>query len=244
MKRIYSLALLFALLALALPVRPQQPTFRAQNKVAAAAVAFVQEKALGAASGTPQTVTLDALPLAGNTLVALVACSAARTVTGITGGGVTWAQSAAVIVDGKRAEIWYGHNSDGSSAAVTVSLSSGIAAAPSVNVSEWSGLADAAPTDSSTASDNTSTSDTSNGGAVTTASANALVIAVMVSAGGTYSSSVEDGFARMTPVTIASSSSALEGAYFVATAPGDYSTSVTWTTTVSWVAAVAAFGGE
>jgi hypothetical protein len=88
------------------------------------AIAKVQEVFSYSASGGSATKNVTiAAPGAGNTLFLLVQNISAVAVTGVTGGGVTWAQVATwTNATGASGELWAGPNSSGSGTTVAVTV--------------------------------------------------------------------------------------------------------------------------
>lgn len=199
---------------------------------------LIQQKTNAAASGATLVVTLDAAPTAGNSLIACIGHSASRTVTGISGGGVTWTQGPHDETN-RGVDIWYGHNSSGSGTAITISLSSGIVSAPSANISEWSGLNNAAPNSTNT---NTGASDTVlTSNSVSPPAPIGLVIATFATVSGVYDSGPTNSFTRLTQ---ASATTALDSAYQIEASTGTYSTGFAYTIATAWGAAIASFAAS
>lgn len=197
------------------------------------AASLVQQVVGNNGSGTTLVITI-ATPGAGNSLIALI--SAVRPVTGITGGGVTWVQGPIF----SQTQIWYGHNSSGSGTTITITCSTSLGNTKGANISEWSGLTNAAPQATNTNSNASGSTVTTN--SVTPSTSNSLVIAAMSSttANG-YSSGPTNSFTRMTPN---STNRLVEGAYQVESSIAAYSTGISLTSNQSWEAAIAAFGAS
>jgi hypothetical protein len=197
---------------------------------------LIQQSANGVSAGLTLDVTLGASPAPGNSLIAIVSCKGGTSITGITGGGVTWAQ-AAHIATNRTSDIWFGHGSSGSGTTVTVTVNSSTTSRILANVSEWSGLKNAGAESTNTSS-GTAQNTTTN--SVTPASVNSVVVAGDSPASVvTYVSGPTNSFTRLTPT---SSTVVLESAYQIETSTGTYSTGHGWSGSGLFSAAIAAFG--
>lgn len=185
---------------------------------AAAAPVLVQQK-----GATATSVTLDASPTSGNSLILIATGKANNTPSAVSGGGVTWT-AAVTNTTNRTVSIWYGHSSTGASATVTVTYPSGIGNNPLIHVTEWSGLANAGP----------QSTNTNNGAAVSTFTTNSVTPtdAVGVSLAGIcwqssinpYSTGPTNSYTRLTQV---SGSATLEEAYLITASTASTSTGVT-----------------
>ncbi|HUR55797.1 MAG TPA: SGNH/GDSL hydrolase family protein [Gemmataceae bacterium] len=150
----------------------------------------VQQVVGKTASGgsTTKNITIAA-PGVGASLILRCYRGTGTTISGITGGGVTWAQ-VAVVEDSSNTigvEVWAGHGSSGSGTTVAVTLGSAYSQI-SYNVTEHSGV-DSTPILDPSASTNTGTSGTDSTSSVTpTASQEVLLLAV----GGVRSAALTD----------------------------------------------------
>lgn len=101
-------------------------------------IALVQQKFNFKNYSTSHPVVLDATPAAGSTLV-LLAEVAGTTISGVSGGGVTWTKQVSSNVNGD-VEIWAGANASGAGGTATVTVTLLASDAASLNLSEWSGM--------------------------------------------------------------------------------------------------------
>lgn len=209
---------------------------------AMAAPTIVQQATCSVVGGSLAScvATLGANVTAGNSVLVLIGTNGGtHTVSTVTGGGITTFTSAANVAGTSiLAAIWYGHASDGSSAAITINTAAAFARM-GVVVLEVSGLANAGPeatnTGSALADANPST------GSATPSSASSIVVAVGAWIGNDYSSGPTNSFTR-TNVPTNSTTEATEGAYQIESSAAAYSTGWTLTTGVNWATAIAAFG--
>ncbi|MCX6876279.1 MAG: YDG domain-containing protein [Verrucomicrobia bacterium] len=212
-----------------------------------AAAARVQYKTGTTTGANFFTVTLNALPASGNTLLAVVTTrrTSISTVSSITAsGGVTWVrakQSAGTA--GTTTEIWYAPNVQGAAAGVTINLAASNFAAAAV-VAEYSGVLASNPLDT-TASNNGTTSPASTGTTTTTAQANELWFGgIGFRGGGSYTYTVNSGslasFANAQSGTT-SSSDKVYALDYVATATGAAGSAGTLGSATTWSGAIATF---
>lgn len=194
------------------------------------AITKVQEVTHGQAAGATNTLTIAA-PDAGSLLVVVIGTLDQR-VTGITGGGVTWAE-AVHDFNAKDAEIWYGFDSSGSGTSIVVTMAGSTDSAASFT--EWSGIDTASPLDQTNHA--TATSTTPATGSVTPTSDNQLLIAMFNSVQNP-SAGPTGGF---TPLTqIIQGTQHVSSAYLIQTSATLASPS--WTTTSApWDACIATF---
>jgi hypothetical protein len=217
----------FALAMLSL--LPSRSMFRKAVSPLFSDITLVQSK-----TGTA-AITMDSPVTAGNSLIALVATNTSSTT--VSGGGASWTKDVAQSGPAPGAiELWHGHNVSGASSVVTVTPS-GRGSTFTANVSEWSGLSNAAAEAVNSGTDTTTAVST---GAATNVSTNALLIAVGGWGANDYSSGPANSFSRMT--NTASASDFLEGAYNIVSSVASYSTAWTLTASINWAAAIAAFG--
>lgn len=187
------------------------------------AITFVRQAVGSSSASTTCSVTITA-PTAGNCLVACV-YSDSGAVTGITGGGVTWAVLKASAFAHFDSEIWFGLNSSGAAGPIVVTY--GASGNNAVNVSEFSGIKTSAAADVTTSTNGVSAVPSS--GALTASAGPALHLASM-----SINSNGETGpGGGFTALTDASNSfrHAL-GAYQIATSPAALTCS--WTEAVTY----------
>lgn len=199
---------------------------------ALAAPALVQQK-----TATSTSVTLDAAPTAGNTLILIATGKASNAPTAVSGGGVTWA-SAVSQTTNRTVAIWYGHGSTGASSTVTVSYPSGIGNNPLLHISEWSGLANAGPQSTNTGNGTGTAAMTA--GSITPTDAVGVAITGMcyLSSVNSLLSGPTNSFNRLTFV---SGSPGLESAYKITASASSTSTTVTLDNNDSYGAVIAYF---
>lgn len=175
------------------------------------AIAFVRQAVNATTASTTCAVTITA-PTAGNCLVACI-YSDSGLVSGISGGGVTWAKLKAGNFASFSAEIWYGLNSSGSGTTVTVT--NAVSGVNCVNVSEFSGIKTSGAADASTAASNGPAANPSVG-PITAAAGPCLYIASLsLNQNGTTGPG--DGFTALTDA--ASSFKHALGCYRIDTSP-------------------------
>lgn len=183
------------------------------------------------------SVTISA-PASGNSLIAQIAGGAADSITSITGGGVTWSKALRKAGSSTSAEIWYGHGSSGSGTTITLNRSGRSPGPMCANVSEWSGLNNAAPEATNNNSDVANAIVTTN--SVTPSSTNALVVGNAVWTLNDYSTGPTNSFTRMTQTNI--TGAFIEEGYQIESSAIAYSTGWTLTAGIAWAATIAAFG--
>lgn len=188
---------------------------------------------------SPITVTISA-PAAGNCLIALIASGTAGiTVSGITGGGVTWSKLINSNTN-RSSEIWVGPNSSGSGTSVQVTMP-GVTLNTSVWVVEFSGVATSSPGDASGGNNGNSGSPVSTS-ITPTASRNALLLACGRT--GNTPSLTSGGF-----TALATSNSVYVACYqVVSSTTGAYqstytASSATWEIEIADILAAAVAGG-
>lgn len=173
---------------------------------------------------TSHPVVFTGTPANGNTLVCMVAVDInTSTVSGISGGGVTWSKQKANADANSNTnlEIWAGAGVSSGGTTVTVTLSAGAAA--SVSISEWLASQCVATLDGSAGTTGRST--TASAGSITPTAGKTLVIfsAGVSSVGGTFPvGAPSNSFVELNTDGDGQSFAYLE----VASASGSYST--TW----------------
>lgn len=180
------------------------------------------------AATTGVTITT---PTAGNTLIALVGAGAGVTISAVSGGGVTWVRGPHSNVM-RTVEIWYGVNSSGSGTSITTT-----GGATGIHVSEWSGISNTSTLNASNVTDGATNPVVS--AAITTTSANTLIITGYKSSAGNLSSGPTNGF---TQLTSAANSSGF-GICYLITSAIQTALTTTWTFagTITFENAIAAF---
>ena len=212
-----------------------------------AAATRVQSKTGTITGANSFTVTLNAAPADGNTLIAVITTrrTSISAVSNISpSGGVTWVratQSAGTA--GSTTEIWYAPNVRGAAAGVTINLAASSFAAAAV-VAEYGGVLSSNPLDA-TAANHGTTSPASTGSTATTAQANELWLAGIGFRGGSsYTYTVNAGplvaFANAQSGT-SSSSDKVYALDYMATATGPASSAGTLGTATAWSGAIATF---
>lgn len=189
-------------------------------------------------SNASKTVTPTTPPTVGNSLILCIEISGANTVTGITGGGCTWAVALQFSVDSITTEIWYGHANDGSSGTITVTLTG--ASRTSIDLTEWSGLKNAGPEGVQGGMASAGVTATVATGSVTPVSAKSVTMAAGGWTANGYLSGPINGYTRLTPVS--STLTFLETAYLVKTSAAATSTGWTLTSSLEWGTVLATFG--
>jgi hypothetical protein len=196
-------------------------------------ITLVQQKTTTYASASSVVVNLSAAPHVGNALV-LFSANNSVGISGVSGGGVTWARAGAGASH-SALDVWYGLNSSGSGAAVTVSYADATGSG-GINISEFAGVAasnglDVAPATTA----GVSTSPTTPTAATT--NANDLIIAATADLSvGATTAGPTNGF---TALSEAVNANKIVPAYRVVTATGSYSAG--WTEpNEGWDAAIVA----
>lgn len=200
---------------------------------------FVQQKSAQATS-----VTLDAPPAVGNSLILFIAKPGTSGTTGVTGGGVTWTLDTEVASSDTVFQIWHGHNSDGSSSTV---LGNG-GSSQRLHLTEWSGLANSAPV---VGGGNTGANDTLiDPGSINTPQVVSLVLAGFSISDSENSGTVNvfpDGFQVLGPVGFPLACQ-LWASYLITSVDDDYNPTWMWDslgfTSPIWAANIVAFAGE
>lgn len=202
----------------------------------AAPPALVQQAAITDSAG-------DAFGLApvnfmtGNSIIAIVSHPSTETTDGVSLGPDTAILGPSATVAGIKVEIWYVHNGAGGSRsfeALTVSGSGRI----SINASEWSGLANAAPEGTNTNTGLLSSTVTT--GSATPVSAANLVVGAGAWTANDYSSGPTNSFTRLTQT--GGGLAWQEGAYLIQAAATVNSTGWALTAGINWAAVIAVFG--
>jgi calcineurin-like phosphoesterase family protein/fibronectin type III domain protein len=183
-------------------------------------IAFVRQT-VGSMGATGTTLTVPITSTAGNALVAAIAVQAGGSVsvTSMTdSSGATWAKASAGFLTGAntRIEIWYRVGAPAlTSARVTLSA----ADIASTNISEWRGVATVNPLDAAAAGGNASSTVASTP-AITTASANDLVLGAINYQGTASASLATSGFTSLGNFDV----SVMKGrvAYRLGSAPGSH----------------------
>ena len=213
-------------------------------------VTLVQQNSIApAASVTSVAPTLTSGVTAGDALILVVADESDNSdiVSGVSGGGVTWAKatSTGTTANGD-AEIWYGLNSSGTtgSTAITVTFSGSASHKTNVqiaDVSEWSGVAATGALDQATNANNTIASISA--GSVTPSVGGELIISDAYLLNGTSAQPTPtNSFTSLTQMPGQSGNYRGYGAYLVDGSTSSIST--TWASpggAGAWSAAIATF---
>ncbi len=140
------------------------------------AVTLVQDAPIAQCStATSCTATFGVNIAAGHALIATFSSNHGGTLTSVTGGGVTWTQAINIqLGTQEQLYIYYGTSSSGGTNTVTINGTSDNWA---LEVSEWSGLANAATLDVTGSATDTAGSTIASSGNAVTANANDLLIA-------------------------------------------------------------------
>lgn len=197
-----ALALSASLFALTLPTRSQGLLVVQRKKVSAPAPSgptLVQQKTATAGDGSAGvTATFDAPLTAGNSVVALISFTDVATFDGnpaLVGGGAESLTGAVnTFVAGVFGTLYYVHAVAGGETALSFALDSPVRA--SVNVQEWSGLANSVPTATSTNSGVAATAVST--GSVAPVMPNNLIIGMYASVLNSYVSGPTGGFTALT----------------------------------------------
>lgn len=208
---------------------------------AQAAPVIVQQAQCSVAAATSCTATLGANVTAGNSVIVLIGWKlATRTVSTVTGGGVTFAVARSNLFNpGSGAAIYYGHNSSGSSASATVTMS-GINAQLNVMLVEVSGLSTAAPESTSEAHSSSVTNLTI--GAVTPTSADNIIFNCVEWADVAYSSGPTNSFISLAGSPMVTSAANTGGAYLVQTSATAKTTTWVVASATAYEEVMAVFG--
>lgn len=193
----------------------------------------VQQTAGKTSAGGSATKTISiSTPASGGHLVLLINRPHTISISGVTGGGVTWASGGSVSETSSQQayEIWYGSGSSGSGSTISVTISNTYAVIE-YNFSEWSGV-DTTPVLDPSVSSNTGTSSTITSSSVTpTAGKEVLLLSIGgLNGGGAATDSPTGSFTALTR-----SGTFTYGAYayrVVASASGSYQT--TWAASVGY----------
>jgi hypothetical protein len=197
-----------------------------------ATISFVQQITASTTAVTTLTMTLPALPRAGDALVLLTSSNGASGVTSVIGGGVTWIKIAASGAN-VNLDLWYGLDSSGASTTITVTY--GATEDVSANVSEWSGIAIANALDVAWPNNSGSGGTTVTTVSATTTNANDLIIGGFAqNANASISSGPTNSFTQLTNAGGTVSPPLTGPAYRIVSSPGAYSTSWTVNTTNGW----------
>ncbi len=191
-------------------------------------IALVQQVAGQPGNGSPKSITI-ATPGAGNALRLMITRPFATSITGITGGGVTWSRLGSVVNNSNSTwsvEIWGGDNSSGSGTTISVSVGNNYTTFD-YNFSEWSGL-DTTPVADPSPSGNTSTSSTAATSSVTPTAGKEVLLLACTRFAAIVTNSPSGGFTALTR-TVTSEGYAYQ---IVASASGSYST--TWALNVGY----------
>lgn len=172
-------------------------------------------------------------PTKGNSLILCTSRTQAQPVSSVSGLGLTWNQGVG-LNSGVGFDIWFAHNASVAGGTVTVTTSGKTTGIIEANLTEWSGLNQAAPDATNI---NHGTSGTPATGSVSNSRANSLIMAgVGFVVTGAYSSGPTGGFTRRQAVA------QLESASDVVSALSSYSTSWSLTGNPGWVTGIASFG--
>lgn len=199
------------------------------------AITFVQQVA---GSDQSEPLTLAISPTAGNSLIAVVAYSALDSGPQIfldVGGlfALAVSKTGSII-----SAIYYLHDIPSGIASIGFDTNSELGQL--MNVSEWSGLNNAAPT--STNNNSGTASSTVTTGSVTPTTTNNLVIGSGAWTADDYSSGPTNGFTRLTAPPAVFFLGASEGAYINQTAITTKSTGWGLSAGIDWAATIAVFG--
>ena len=196
------------------------------------AIALVRQATNNQGSGTSLAVTITA-PTNGNALVCITGQNS-DAVTGISGGGVTWALLKKANFGFYACEIWYGLNA--SSGGTTVTITYGSSTRAGAVVAEFSGILTSGAADASV-NQASGTSTTPSPGAVDPASAPALYLAGFTT-NGTYSGGAGGGFTAFTDPGLGGGVLAIRGAYLIDNSThGSQTASATLSASVAWESA-------
>lgn len=204
----------------------------------------IQQVAAKSTAGGSATKTFTiAAPAAGNALRLMISSDSLITISGVTGGGVTWTQLAVVTNSSSSHRVWLfgGDNSSGAGTTISVTISDAYRTFE-CNISEWSGL-DTTPVQDPAPSTNTGTSNTVTTSSVTPAAGKeVLLLAVGGEQINTVTNTPSGGF-----TALSRSGTATKQAFaylVVASASGSYGT--TWPAAVAygtWATIIAGWDG-
>jgi hypothetical protein len=196
-------------------------------------ITFIQQKTATYSSAASVVVNLNAAPQVGSALV-LFSANNSVGISAVSGGGVSWVRASSAGSH-SAIDVWYGLNSSGAGAAITVSYANATGSG-GINISEFAGVApsnalDVAPTTTA----GVSTSPTTPTAATT--NANDLIIAATADLSvGATTAGPTNGF---TALSEAVNANKIVPAYRVVMATGSYSTG--WTEpNEGWDAAIVA----
>ena len=205
--------------------------------------------AVGSSSASSFTVTLTAVPSAGNTLIAVIATrsSSAGALTGIANSGTALIWTRAVQSTPSTStttEIWYAPVLSGAGTSLTVNLSGSMYAAAVVG--EYSGILTPGPVDVAASNSNASNSLTaSTGTTATTTQANEVAIAGMGLMSSSYTmGSITNAFTSVASVVSGGKRSSNAKVYFlekILTVTGTQSAGGTVSTSSQWSGAIVTF---
>lgn len=198
------------------------------------AIALVQQAVATDAAGSP-IVAFSVTP--GNSVLMVITYLSADSIDTNPNCGVPLTQAISKSVSGVVVEIWYLHNSAGSAFAFFAGAN---ATRCSFQVSEWTGLANAAPDATNSASALVNASPAT--GSVTPASAAALVLGAGGWTADNYSSGPTNSFTRLTRT--GGGAAWQEAGYQIESAVAAYSTGWALTAGINWAAVIAAFGAS
>jgi hypothetical protein len=214
--------------------QPRLPYFRLPSRwlpeAMLAAPAFVQQ-----GHNNNPIVVLGVAPTNGNALIGCFEVENA-TLTGVSGGGVTWVKIGGKTSGTIDVEIWAGFGVSSGGITITASYTSGATSAGS-NVSEFSGLSGFDVVGAGHTENNSNPTDS-----VTTTNAADLVVIAAGWASSDLASSVDSGFTLLTGD--GGPGGSLGAAYQIESSTGTYSPKLTLTNPNPWAAIVAAFKGS
>lgn len=198
------------------------------------AIAFVQQKVATYSAAASVVDTLTATPGVGNCLI-LFSANSLVNVTSVTGGGITtWVKSTA-SASHVGCDLWYGLNSSGASAAVTVNYTNATGTG-AVNVAEFSGVLTAAAVDVNPINTNGTVSPVTTPVAITTNAKDLVVCCAAYNGIGATTGGPTNSFIALTEGVNARK---IIPAYLIPTVTGSYSTA--WTEAAGgWDAAILA----